>query len=267
MLTGLVLFCALNGPTCCRDMAALAAKPAFMALHDLPVQTDFAPKLGHMQSVAGANDFVVPASKGVRGGVLMVHEWWGLNSQIKSTAEKLHAATGLGIVAIDLYHGQVATTREDASKYMQSVKEDEAGRQVQATLDAMRATNLLGRPMKRIGSIGYCFGGGWSLMAALQGGKKVDACVMYYGHPELDQASLAKLHAPVLGFFGNLDTGITPKLVDEFVVAMRKAGKHLSVHRYNAVHAFANPSNPKYDPAATADAWKYTVAFFKRRLL
>jgi carboxymethylenebutenolidase len=121
-------------------------------------------------------------------------------------------------------------------------------------------------PQARIFTIGWCFGGGWSLQSCLLAGKQAAGCVMYYGMPEKDLDRLKDLHADVLGIFGNKDQGITPKMVDEFAANMEKAGRKLMLKRYDAGHGFANPSNPIFDKEASADAYKAVLAFLKPRL-
>ena len=113
--------------------------------------------------------------------------------------------------------------------------------------------------------IGWCFGGGWALQDAIAH-TEVDAAVIYYGHPVTDPAVLASIDAPLLGVFANQDQAIPPAAVDEFVAALETAGKSIELYRYDAVHAFANPSNAKYDEAAAADAWAHVRAFLAKHL-
>src|SRR5579862_5312504 len=103
LIAAFAIVASSSTPTCCQAMANLSLDPAFLALHETPIQEDFTPKYGHMIPVAGVSDFVVPANDGSRGAVIMFHEFWGLNNQIKETAEKLHEDTGYGVVAVDLY--------------------------------------------------------------------------------------------------------------------------------------------------------------------
>lgn len=253
-------------PTCCQAMAELALDPKFIALHEAPEQTDFRPRLGHMAMVAGANDFVVPAKHGSHGAIILVHEWWGLNNQIKQTAERLRRDTGFGVVAIDLYGGKVTNDPQQAGQYMRSVDESKARDLLQATIHEVLRDDVVGASIRKVGTIGYCFGGGQSLQAALDAGQEVQACVMYYGYPELDANRLDKLQAPLLGFFGTQDQGITPAKVDQFKQVLAQDNKEFKIYSYDAPHAFANPSNPHYNKEATADSWKKTVEFFKRNL-
>ena len=109
-------------------------------------------------------------------------------------------------------------------------------------------------------------GGSWSQQAALRAATQADACVIYYGMPETNLDKLKELHAPVLGIFGNKDKWITPQVVSDYQGAMKKAGKKLTVQTYNADHAFANPSDPHHDKAASDDANKLAMAFLKRNM-
>jgi carboxymethylenebutenolidase len=153
----------------------------------------------------------------------------------------------------------VATTREDAAKLVQSVTTDRADAIIKGAI-------ALAGSSAKIYSIGWCFGGGWSLQMSLLAGPQAAGCVMYYGMPEKDVDKLKTLHADVLGIFGNKDQYINTKLVDEFAVNMGKAEKKLILKRYDADHGFANPSNPSFDKSAKEDAWKNTLNFFTQRV-
>ncbi|MCA9681394.1 MAG: dienelactone hydrolase family protein, partial [Myxococcales bacterium] len=126
---------------------------------------------------------------------------------------------------------------------------------------------LRGRGATRIGVIGWCFGGGWSLAAALANPQEVDAAVIYYGHLVTDREELSRLRAPVLGIFGELDNGIPVATVREFESVLAELGKEASIHVYpGADHAFANPSSANYDQASAGDAWEHVRAFLAREL-
>jgi len=192
--------------------------------------------------------------------LFVIHEWWGLNDHIKQESEKLWGDLGnVNVIALDLYDNKVASTREDAARYMQSVTTDRADAIIRGAINYAGA-------QARIFTIGWCFGGGWSLQSSILAGKQAAGCVMYYGMPEKNLDKLASLSPDVLGIFANKDQWVNPKVVDEFSANMEKAGKKLIVKRYDADHGFANPSNPIYDKAATEDAYKSTLAFLKARL-
>ena len=205
-----------------------------------------------------------PASaKGPLPGIIVVHEWWGLNDNIRRTADRL-AGEGYEALAVDLYDGAgPGKTSDEAKKLMMAMMADkDAGkdnlRQAYAYLhDHEHATKM--------GVIGWCFGGGWALQTALLFPDKLDAAVMYYGQPVTDVKALSTLKMPLAGFFGEEDTGITVADVLNFQDALKQAGVKAEIKEYpGAGHAFANPSGEHYNPAVAKDAWQRTVAFFKQ---
>lgn len=235
----------------------------FKALHEL--KTDAAPALhGQMVDLAGGKAYLsLPSNaKAPLPAVIVIHEWWGLNDHIKHWADRL-AADGYAALAVDIYEGKTATTPDEAMKSMQAVD------QKRATEIMLAANDFLAKDprvlAKKRGSIGWCFGGGQSLQLALAA-PDLSACVMYYGRPVNDPAALKALKAPLLGVFGNLDQAFPPALIDEFDKALTTAGVKHEILRYDAVHAFANPSNPKYDQKSAADAWTHVQAFFAANL-
>jgi carboxymethylenebutenolidase len=153
----------------------------------------------------------------------------------------------------------LATTREDAGKYMGEFKQDRGNVIVKGAID------FAGKNAK-IGTIGWCFGGGQSMQASLTAGKQAAACVIYYGMPETDVARLKNLNTDVLNIWPTQDQWINKEVTDKFEANMKAAGKKLTTKSYEADHAFANPSNPKFNPEFTADAYKSTLEFFKARL-
>lgn len=202
----------------------------------------------------------IKAKKKTKNYVFVIHEWWGLNDYVKQESENIFNALGnVNIIALDLYDGQVATTREDAGKYMQSVKSERAAAIIKGAME------YVGKKAK-IGTVGWCFGGGWSLQASLLLGKQAKACVIYYGMPEKDVEKLKTLQTDVLGIFAAQEQWISPKVVAEFEENMKKAGKKTTIKNFDADHAFANPSNPKYSKQYADEAMAMTISFFKERL-
>lgn len=207
--------------------------------------------------------FARPTGDGPFQGVIVIHEWWGLNDNIKWMADRF-AGEGYLALAVDLYEGEVATDREGAMNLMrgstsQTDRLKENLRQARKFLADAGAT--------RVGSVGWCFGGGWSLQAGLALGDDLDAVVIYYGRVSSDPAELAPLSAPVLGLFGEADTGIPVDGVRAFERALGDLGKPVTIQVYpGAGHAFANPSGTRYDEEAADDAWSRTLAFFANHL-
>jgi carboxymethylenebutenolidase len=200
-----------------------------------------------------------------RGGpaVVMVHEWWGLNDNIKAMADRF-AGEGYAVLAVDLFGGQVATTPDAAMKlYQAGMSNIPAGEQnVAAAVTYLRANGATS-----VGTVGYCFGGHWSLRTGLAAGTNVNAVVIYYGAPITGAQEIARLKAPVLGLFGGKDRGIPLDSVRAMEATIKKAGQSVTINVYeNANHAFANPSGQAYDKAAAEDAWTKTLGFFKANL-
>lgn len=197
-------------------------------------------------------------------GLIVIHEWWGLNDNVRQATQRL-AGEGFVALAVDLYDGESAAVPKDAIKLMTGLNEnagrgEENLRQAYAYLD-----DTIGVP--RIGSIGWCLGGKWSLRTAILLPDQVDATVIYYGSLVTDQTELAPLTMPVLGNFAEQDRMIPPDAVNAFAQAMRDLGKDVDVKIYpGANHAFANPSGQAYDAAAAEDAWARTTAFLNAHL-
>ena len=242
--------------------ACRASDENFLRSHDLPLPyhaIDLAGSMISFPCAGGANGSAYLSASTQHPGkvILMFHEFWGLNDYIKTEADNLSKELGITVCAIDLYDGKIGATREEAGKLMQGLTQQRGN----SLIDG--AVTYFGKDV-HFGTIGWCMGGGWSQQAALRAGKQADACVIYYGMPETDPEKLKSLHADVLGIFGNKDKWITPKVVDEYKVAMKKAGKKLTLHQYDADHGFANPSNPNHDKSSTDDAHIFVVAFLKR---
>jgi carboxymethylenebutenolidase len=205
-----------------------------------------------------------PQGKGPFPAIVVIHEWWGLNDWIKEQASKL-SDQGYVTLAIDLYRGKVATTPEEAHEIMRGVPEDRASRDLKAAYDYLASRPNVKKD--RIGAIGWCMGGGYSLDVALQQ-PNLAADVINYGHLVTDSGEINKINAPILGFFGAQDRGITPDDVKAFEAAMKKEGKKIDVTIYSdAGHAFENPNNKEgYRPKDAQDAWNKTVAFLSETL-
>jgi len=206
----------------------------------------------------------VPAGKGPFPGLVVIHEWWGLNDWVKEQASKL-ADQGYAALAIDLYRGKVATTPEEAHELMRGVPEDRATRDLHAAVEFLKSQKNVKKD--RMGSIGWCMGGGYSLDVALQE-PTLTAAVIHYGHLATDREQLKKINAAILGIFGGQDRGIPVDDVKKFEQTLKQLGKKVEIVIYpNAGHAFENPNNKAgYRAEHAADAWKHTVDFLARTL-
>ena len=208
--------------------------------------------------------FYTPEGKGPFPGIVVIHEWWGLNDWVKEQASKL-SDQGYATLAIDLYRGKVATTPDEAHEIMRGVPEDRAARDLHAAVEFLKAQSNVKKD--RIASIGWCMGGGYSLDVALQE-PTLAAAVINYGHLASDSESLTRIQASILGLFGGQDRGIPPEDVKKFEQGLKQMGKKVEVVIYpNAGHAFENPNNKAgYRADDAADAWKRTVKFLGETL-
>ncbi|MCW3122030.1 MAG: dienelactone hydrolase family protein [Flavipsychrobacter sp.] len=259
-----------NAQSCCKKptgkgMQALALNKSFKAAHEAPLPINYSPEKGSMIQfpVAGGkegNAFFVPATGQTDNVLFVFHEWWGLNDYIKKEAEHLQTMLGgnVDVYAIDLYDGNTAVTPDEASKLMSG-------------LDPVRAEAIINGAIQKIGkkniaTIGWCMGGSWSFTGAVLAGPKALGCVMYYGFPEKNAAKIKPLRCDVLYVRANQDGFIKAADVTEFGTKVKVTGHGFDLRNYDAVHAFANPSNPKYDAKAAGDAEVVAIKFLKTKL-
>jgi carboxymethylenebutenolidase len=242
----------------------LACRSGLGAAQHTPVQA----RTRVVQIKSGAETIkgylALPDSPGHHPAVIVVHEWWGLNDWVKEQTRKL-ADAGYVSIAVDLYRGDVATTLEQAHEISRGVPDDRALRDLEAGFAFLAARPDVDRT--KIGTVGWCMGGGYALELAVNE-PKLAACVVNYGAMPTDRGSIARIHAPVLGNFGAEDRGISTADVHSFAAAMKSNGKSVDLKVYDgAGHAFANESiKESYRPAAAADAWNRTLAFLGKTL-
>ena len=212
---------------------------------------------GYLAMPAGAEE----RPEAALPGLIVIHEWWGLNDNVETMA-RLFAHHGYVALAVDLY-GERAETPERARELVGAVDEAQAEDNLrQAYRYLVEEHNA-----SRVGVIGWCFGGGWSLRTALALPQEIDAAVVYYGNLVQDRERLATLEMPILGIFGGADQGIPVDGVRRFEATLEELGKDVDVQVYEgAGHAFANPSGERYEPEAARDAWQRTLDFLERTL-
>jgi carboxymethylenebutenolidase len=238
-------------------MTGPLSEAEFKALHEPPTAPPQNLK-GQVIDLNGTKAYLsLPPGEGPFPAIVVIHEWWGLNGNIEHWADRL-AGTGWAALAVDLYSGKVATTPDEAMAAMKAVDQEKAKATITAAFDFLSKDSRVAAKKKVV--MGWCFGGGWSLQTALAH-PDLDGAIIYYGQLETDPAKLGAIKGQVLGVFGNKDKGIPPPKVDEFEAALKTAGVKAQIYRYDAEHAFANPSNPKYDEKSAADAWSHVLAF------
>lgn len=239
-----------------------ASTPAFANLHISPMNvnpTDLAGTMIQFDAADGnkANAYFIPAKKKSNKWLIVIQEWWGLNDNIKMEADQYFKDLGdMNVIAVDMYDGKVAVTPDSAMKLMRGA-------------DMNRMTAIIQGAIKHAGSkasiysVGWCFGGMWSLQTAILAGPQAKGSVMYYGRPETNMEKLKSIQCDIIGFFGNKDQAPSPAMVDAFEQNMKEAGKNLNVNRYDAGHGFANPSNPSFNAAAKTDSYAKAISFLK----
>jgi carboxymethylenebutenolidase len=218
-----------------------------------------------LQEFGGVSGYLArPAGDGPWPVVLVIQEWWGLDNQTKSIADRF-AGSGYLAFAPDLYHGELARLGDSASASVLVGKyAADAPAELERAYDALRHDpDCTGR----IGSVGFCFGGRMSLSLALR--RPVDAvCTFYGGGMQNLFDQLDRLRSPVLGLFGDQDQSIPVGTVDEFDRLLAKIGvEHEIVVYPNSGHAFFRDTDPAvYKPEAAKDAWRRTSEFFAAHL-
>jgi carboxymethylenebutenolidase len=250
-----------------REMIQLdALKSGFAILHPKPVAFTLVIPKGTDITFATADGskasgYFIKSKKKTNKWLFVIQEWWGLNDYIKQESEKYFAdLDNVNVLAIDMYDGKVATNKDSAMVYMSGAKKE----RLETIINA--AVTYAGNKAN-IYTVGWCFGGGWSLQTAIIAGKQAKGCVMFYGRPEQDITRLKTINCDVIGFFGNQDKGISTDLVNTFENNMKTANKKVTLYRYDAGHGFANPSNPSFNKEYTKDAYEKATAFLKERML
>lgn len=237
-------------------LAAVLADPklARSAAANLGEYTIYTP-MGRSVSGALAMPIGMPAP-----AVVLIHERWGLNDRIKAVAAEF-AKLGYLALAVDLMDGKVATTENEAMAIASAFKPEEATDTLAGWIEWLGVHD---GSTRRIGTVGWRFGGYWSLIAATAA--PVDAAVVYYGRVNGEAADLTKLKAPVLGHFATRDGVVDEYMVSGWEKQMDKAGKTYTTHWYDANHDFANPTSERYDEADAQLAWRRTLAFLGENL-
>ncbi len=237
--------------------AQSAASPSHMITKNVTFKSGDGSASGVLYAPAAKGNAKLPA-------IVIIQEWWGLNDWVKQQAEDL-AGQGYETLAVDLYHGKVATTRDEAHELMSGLPRERAVRDLQGAVAYLKSQPDV--DANKIGSIGWCMGGGYSAQLAVAEPTLAAAVVNYGPLPESDN-DVKAIHAKMLGNFGGKDQGIPPEAVHKFEQQMKANGNPVDFKIYpDAGHGFQNPINGKgYNPEATADAKKRISDFFAATL-
>jgi carboxymethylenebutenolidase len=245
------------------DMAQFVNTPGFASFHPSPAAFEFVAK-GEMVSFPTSDGtdgkaYLHKASAPSDQWLFVYQEWWGLNDHIKHQAEVFYDDLGgkVNVIALDMYDGRVTSNPQEAGQIMQSVKEPRLE-------DIVKGALKLAGANAKIANVGWCFGGSWSLKSALLAGNQNIGSVMYYGMPVRDAEKLKTLNSDVLGLFAT-EEYISKAVIEEFATSMKIAGKELTYKIFPAAHGFSNPSNPKYDPEASKEAYEMAITYLKSK--
>jgi carboxymethylenebutenolidase len=200
--------------------------------------------------------------------VVMIHEWWGLNDNIKNMADEL-AKEGYVVLAVDLYNGQVATSPDQAMKLVNLARENqnESLSNLKAAVSYLKTLDNVNA--SKIAAFGWCFGGGQALQLALNSNidSPLATTILYYGNLVTDQEQLSKITGPVLGIFGGQDQSIPTTDVQKFEDALNANNITNEIYVYEGVgHAFANPTGASFAPDELKDSWQKTLEFLNKNL-
>ena len=198
-------------------------------------------------------------------GIVLIQEYWGIESHIVDLAQKL-AANGFVVAVPDLYHGKVATEPDDAARMSMFIRGsvDRAAREIIGALETVKAMPNV--EPKKLGLMGFCIGGFMTYTVASRY-PDLGAVLPFYGagyDPTPDE--VAKVNAPVLAFYGSQDRSIPPKQIQKIEQLYKEAGKDYTVKVYDAGHAFLNPDHGMGNEKAATDAWSLAIQFLKEKL-
>lgn len=193
-------------------------------------------------------------------GLVVIQEWWGLNDQIKKTADRF-AEAGYRALVPDLYRGKVAKAADEASHMMSSLDFPDAAAQ-----DIRGALKYLKQSSKKVAVGGFCMGGALTILAAVRV-REMDAGACFYGIPPLDASELKKIKIPLILHFANKDESFTPAKVNDLEAALKQSSSKFELYRYDAHHAFMNETRPPvYDAASAKLAWDRTLMFLRKAM-
>lgn len=244
-------------------MAAFATAPDFVALHPapLPLQYD---GLGENISFGTADGtdaggYFIKAKSPTDKWLFVYQEWWGLNDYVRRQADTFYEdlGTDVNVLALDMYDGKVTRDPSKAGKLLRSIPWSR-------TENIINGGISFAGDNAKIANVGWCYGGGLSLQSGILGGQQTIGTVIYYGMPERDVEKLEMLNGDVLGLFAT-EERISKEVIEEFAANMKKAGKELDYKIFDAVHGFANPSNPRYDETATREAYGMALEYLKEK--
>jgi len=208
-----------------------------------------------------------PANSANAPGVVVLQEWWGLDDEVMSVADRL-AKAGYRALVPDLYRGKLALEANEAEHLMNDLNfGDAASQDVRGAVQYLKATGS-----SKVAVTGFCMGGALTILAACNV-PELDASIVWYGNPPLEYVNAEAISKPMLAHWALHDEFFAAAGVDQLEEKLKHAGVNYEFHRYDAKHAFANPKSDsrgmpplKYDADAAKLAWDRTLDFLKKHL-
>jgi carboxymethylenebutenolidase len=212
-----------------------------------------------------AQGYLATPDSGRGPGVIVIQEWWGLNDQIKRTADRF-AREGFVALAPDFFHGATASEPDEAGKLMMALNADQVAKDARGAAQYLQKHQA--NTSQKVGVIGFCMGGQLALLAGAVAPDEIGAVVDMYGiHPNI-QPDFSRMKAPVLALFAENDGFIDEAARNNLAEQLRAAGVQADMHTYpNVDHAFMNEDRPDvHHPETAKDAWRRVGAFFRQHL-
>ncbi len=217
----------------------------------------FSSKSGHV-----ACAIAEPAGAGKVGGVAVIHEWNGLNDEMKGKVDRF-AKEGFLALCPDLYYGKVATNDQDAAALMNAL---DWGRAVPDIGAAAMHLHNHARCNGKVGVLGLCMGGALAFAAALKV-EGLSCAVPFYGLPQIPLDQLAKIKVPIQAHFARRDEWAKASVAEEIQKKIRAAGGHMDLFVYEARHGFMSDTDPRTSDAPSAKlAWEGALNFLRKHL-
>jgi carboxymethylenebutenolidase len=208
-----------------------------------------------------------PADQSHAPGVVVIQEWWGLDSEVKAVADRL-AKAGYRALVPDLYRGKLALEAKEAEHLMGDLNfGDAAGQDIRGAVQYLKATGS-----KKVAVTGFCMGGALTVLSACHV-PELDGTVVWYGYPPLEYVDAKAITKPMMAHWASHDDFFVISGVDQLDTKLTEANIQHEFYRYDAKHAFANPKADsrgmpplQYNEAAANLAWERTMAFLKKNL-
>lgn len=200
--------------------------------------------------------YAMQDSQPVKKVLVLFHDWWGLTDQIKQEAERWYDSLGVQVLAVDLFDSALVETPAQASMTLKKMKPE----RIEHIIKGLQ--KYIG-PEVSVATIAWSSGVAYSLLFAQRLGDQAIACIAYYGPPPPNESDWTQIKAPILLISATQDQWMTPRMCADWSTKATTLGKKFTIEKVTADHAFANSTQPGYDPVAASKAWKASLAYLR----